>query len=118
MLESYLKDSRREINVVQSRLQEVENEIGTLRYRNRQLEFQVKEGEESGAKLKTEIENLITAQKTKGTVSDHPFVRPLETDDKDDLTRIKGIGPFIEKRLNMIGIYTFQQLADLSPGGD
>jgi predicted flap endonuclease-1-like 5' DNA nuclease len=114
-LESSLKDSRREIHEVQSRLQEVENEIGTLRYRNRQLEFQVKEGEESGAKLKTEIENLITAQKTKGTVSDHPFVRPLETDDKDDLTRIKGIGPFIEKRLNMIGIYTFQQLADLSP---
>jgi predicted flap endonuclease-1-like 5' DNA nuclease len=42
-------------------------------------------------------------------------VRPLEQDDKDDLTTIKGIGPFIEKRLNMIGIYTFQQLAELSP---
>src|SRR6267154_2793347 len=89
-LEASVKESRKDINEVQSRLQEVENEIGTLRYRNRQLEFQVKEGEESGIKLRTEIENLIASQK-KGTVSDHPFVRALEPDDKDDLTKIKGI---------------------------
>jgi predicted flap endonuclease-1-like 5' DNA nuclease len=114
-LESSLKESRDEARQVQSRLQQVENEIGPLRYRNRQLEFQVKEAEESNSKLKVEIENLIIDQKHKGAVSDHPFVRPLEPDDKDDLTKIKGIGPFIEKRLNMIGIYTFQQLADLSP---
>lgn len=114
-LESSLKELRRETHELQSRLQQVETEVGPLRYRNRQLEFQVKEAEESGAKLKAEIDNLIHQQKSKGTVSDHPFVRPLEPEDKDDLTKIKGIGPFIEKRLNMIGIYTFQQLADLSP---
>jgi len=114
-LESSLKESRKEIHDAKSQLQQAENETGTLRYRSRQLEFQVKEAEESIAKLKVEIENLIVAQKQKGTVSDHPFVRPLEQDDKDDLTKIKGIGPFIEKRLNMIGIYTFQQLAELSP---
>lgn len=114
-LESSLKESRKEIHEAKSQLQQVENEMGPLRYRNRQLEFQVKETEDSNAKLKVEIENLIIERKHKGTVSDHPFVRPLEQDDKDDLTRIKGIGPFIEKRLNMIGIYNFQQLADLSP---
>lgn len=31
-------------------------------------------------------------------------------DDKDDLTRIKGVGPFIEKKLNGLGIYTFKQI--------
>ena len=114
-LETSLTEARNDSREVKSRLQPIENEIGTLRYRNRQLEFQVREAEESGAKLKVEIENLIAEQKTKGTVSDHPFVRPVELDAKDDLTKIKGIGPFIEKRLNMIGIYTFQQLAELSP---
>ncbi len=114
-LETSLTEARNDSREVKSRLQPIENEIGTLRYRNRQLEFQVKEAEESGAKLKVEIENLMAEQKSKGTVSDHPFVRPVELDDKDDLTKIKGIGPFIEKRLNMIGIYTFQQLAELSP---
>lgn len=32
---------------------------------------------------------------------------------KDDLKRIEGIGPFIEKKLNSIGIYTFEQLSKL-----
>jgi len=113
-LESSLKESRKETREVQSRLLEIENEIGTLRYRNRQLEFQTKELEESNAKLKVEIGDL-SERKEKKSISDHPFVRPVEPDEKNDLTKIKGVGPFIEKRLNMIGIYTFQQLAELSP---
>lgn len=35
--------------------------------------------------------------------------------DKDDLKRVKGIGPFIEKKLNSIGIYTFRQIANFTP---
>ena len=34
--------------------------------------------------------------------------------DKDDLKKIKGIGPVIEKQLNGEGIYTFEQLANLT----
>ena len=34
--------------------------------------------------------------------------------DKDDLKKIKGIGPFIEGRLNGIGIYTFAQIAAMT----
>lgn len=34
--------------------------------------------------------------------------------DADDLKKIKGIGPIIEKRLNLAGIYKFEQLADLT----
>lgn len=33
-------------------------------------------------------------------------------DDKDDLTNIKGIGEFIENKLNDLGIYTFRQIAN------
>lgn len=32
----------------------------------------------------------------------------------DDLKKIKGIGPVIEKHLNREGIYTYEQLADLT----
>jgi predicted flap endonuclease-1-like 5' DNA nuclease len=32
----------------------------------------------------------------------------------DDLKKIKGIGPVIAKRLNQAGIYTYEQLADLT----
>lgn len=33
--------------------------------------------------------------------------------DKDDLTKIGGIGPYIEQKLNEIGIYTFEQISRL-----
>jgi len=42
--------------------------------------------------------------------------RPIETGTrKDDLKSIKGIGPALEKRLNDTGIYTFTDLAQLTP---
>ncbi len=39
---------------------------------------------------------------------------PVATEtEKDDLTRIKGIGSFLEKKLNALGIYTYQQISKL-----
>jgi predicted flap endonuclease-1-like 5' DNA nuclease len=34
--------------------------------------------------------------------------------EKDDLQSVKGIGPFIEEKLNALGIYTFQQISKMS----
>jgi large subunit ribosomal protein L27 len=36
-------------------------------------------------------------------------------DDKDDLKKVSGIGPVFEKKLNAMGIYTYQQLTKLGP---
>ncbi len=47
---------------------------------------------------KTNIEGLASATK----------------EDKDDLTLISGIGPFIQKKLNGIGIYSFSQISKFS----
>jgi len=35
--------------------------------------------------------------------------------DRDDLTKIRGIGPWIEARLNKIGIFKFHQIAKMTP---
>jgi len=35
-------------------------------------------------------------------------------DDKDDLQQIKGVGPAIEKTLNELGIFSFNQIAEMS----
>jgi predicted flap endonuclease-1-like 5' DNA nuclease len=35
-------------------------------------------------------------------------------DDKDDLKQIKGVGPAIEKTLNELGIFSFNQIAEMS----
>ena len=34
-----------------------------------------------------------------------------DASEKDDLKRIKGVGPYIEEKLNTIGIYTFDQIS-------
>ena len=34
--------------------------------------------------------------------------------DRDDLQTIKGIGPFIEEKLNALGIYTFEQISKMT----
>ena len=40
----------------------------------------------------------------------------LETiDEKDDLQSIKGIGPFIAEKLYALGIYTFEQVGNMTP---
>lgn len=114
-LESSVSSKQQNSLTSQAQLEQLETEAGTLRYRIRQLEFQNKEHEESYAKLKNELETLQSERKEKPAFTDHPFVRPVEPDEKDDLTAIKGIGPFIEKRLNMLGIYTFKQLSELTP---
>jgi len=36
-------------------------------------------------------------------------------EDKDDLKNIKGIGPFLEEKLNALGIYTYEQISKMTP---
>lgn len=105
---------KQEKQIDQSALSQLENELGALRFRAKQLEFQKQELEEVNERLKKELESKTQA---KSSIMEpmHPFVRPLEINEKDDLTRIKGIGPFIEKRLNMLGIYTFGQISEFTP---
>ena len=38
-----------------------------------------------------------------------------EHHERDDLQRIKGIGPFIEEKLHALGIYTFLQISRMTP---
>ena len=39
------------------------------------------------------------------------IILPGEAPEQDDLTRIDGIGPFLEKKLNEIGVYTYDEIA-------
>lgn len=39
---------------------------------------------------------------------------PKRPADADDLKKIKGIGPVIEKQLNKVGLYKYEQLAELT----
>jgi len=59
-------------------------------------------------KSKQEVLADVGAQK--GAI-DFDLIGTAEAGDKDDLKVIKGIGPFIEQKLNALGIYTFAQVS-------
>jgi len=84
------------------------------------LEQMDKEMEERRAKLaemdektrKKEEELLRISEKAK--TIDFATIGVATSDQKDDLQRIKGVGPFIEDKLNALGIYTFEQVGNMT----
>lgn len=45
----------------------------------------------------------------------HSRFTPSSWQTRDDLTKINGIGPKIQKKLNELGIYSYRQIAEFSP---
>ena len=91
-------------------------------YKNK-YENQIEESKETITELRTEMQSTIRAKKTVergGIEIKHPKklkfdnIGKADEDSKDDLTKINGIGSFIEKKLNSIGIYNYQQISKLS----
>jgi large subunit ribosomal protein L21 len=69
------------------------------------------------------LEDRLTPMSLETTSVSPAATPPVETpapaytaSEKDDLKRIKGIGPAIEKKLNQAGIQTYAALAALSTG--
>lgn len=62
---------------------------------------------------KKEEELLRIAEKSK--TIDFSTLGFASASDADDLQRINGVGPFIAEKLNALGIYTFSQLANMTP---
>ncbi|RPH57599.1 MAG: hypothetical protein EHM81_11350 [Chloroflexi bacterium] len=71
------------------------------------------------AKLKSQVDELEkrlqAAESMSFSVEAYPPEPPTIANKPDDLTKIKGIGPVIAKKLNDAGIMTFQQLGRLTP---
>lgn len=118
----YLAEFQSTQNALRARLEALEGKIGNL--------------ESENSSLRTEMQSLRTVTPaSQPAVMERSMPLPSETIEpeptwnlgtrqapilpqletstiaKDDLTRIDGIGPFLEKQLNDIGIYTFEQMS-------
>jgi len=51
----------------------------------------------------------------KAETIDFGIIGTASASDKDDLKLLKGIGPFIEEKLNALGIYKIEQIAKMTP---
>ena len=88
-----------------SHADEIAKEIHQLRKKIRDLDAKVKE-------LEGEKKNLVPRE-SQNEVAQKLFqtIGKANISNKDDLKKIKGIGPKLEKMLNDIGVYTFAQLS-------
>jgi len=111
--EEQLKRKNREM---ESKLQQLDGEVTSSKFRIRVLESEVGDKNKAIGALTQELDEAGSNPKTEHRDwSDHPFVRPVEasSDEKDDLTEIKGIGPAFQKKLNLLDIYSFRQISEL-----
>jgi predicted flap endonuclease-1-like 5' DNA nuclease len=83
--------------------QEAANEATALSSSNDQLSHELKE--------KDLVLNRITERKK--LLNYESFGRATETE-KDDLTQVSGIGPFIQSKLHALDIYTLNQISQFS----
>lgn len=58
--------------------------------------------------------DIMTRIKNKAQSIEFNRIGAGDVNTKDDLKRVKGIGEFVEKKLNALGIYHFKQLAKLT----
>ena len=101
-------------------IEERENQIAREKAAERFAAME-KEMEERKAKLedldseamKKESALLRVAEKSKDI--DFGILGFAVAEDKDQLQEIKGVGPFIEEKLNALGIFTFAQISRMTP---
>jgi predicted flap endonuclease-1-like 5' DNA nuclease len=106
-------EAQRKIAEQESRIKNLDGDASSSRFRVRLLENELAEKETLIESLKVEISKHPVVEHRDW--SDHPFVRPVKSDEKekDDLTQIKGIGPVSEKKLNSLDIYNFRQISEM-----
>jgi len=105
-LEKLLIDCQGKLLVSDVKL--VKNEID-----NKKNKKKVKEGDKV-TKAISKQDAAIERVKEKSERIDFGRIGTSKEDEKDDLKIIKGVGPFIEKKLNALGIFTFKQIANFT----
>ena len=59
-------------------------------------------------------DDALARVKARAELIDFGRIGTASEESKDDLKIIKGIGPFIERKLNALGIYKFEQIANFT----
>ncbi|GAB3504868.1 hypothetical protein GCM10027341_35790 [Spirosoma knui] len=68
----------------------------------------------SGGPVASNEEAVLNRIRSRAREIDFTRIGHASATEADDLKIIVGVGPFLEKKLNAVGIYTFQQIANFS----
>lgn len=119
-LSAALEKEKHELASLQNELFATRSSLQNLQQINIKLEQTLNKEQVKKHELEVNLEEVLhQAEDKRHTQSDFISERILaatkiEKEDIDDLTEIKGIGPVIEKKLNMLGIVNFKQVSELT----
>lgn len=93
----------------------LQSQLGTLETEKNALTAALAQAEQTAARMATapavEQEPTLVFQKEKSVLNEKIDVFSATPAERDDLTRIEGVGPFLAQKLNEAGIFTFSQIA-------
>lgn|GEM_PF-537928 len=95
---------KQETDSIRNTAAQLKNELAEERAREVSLQAKKEEKQEEKEKLRIEPPDPTRSRFT-----------PSSWQTKNDLTLISGIGPAIQRKLNELGIYSFQQISELTP---
>ena len=121
----YRSICRKKIDVLESEKEQLNKQIVKLNEDNSNLKKSLREKENEIGKLKEEMNGSKGHQKPdedetlkkiaqRKNMLDYGSFGTASAEEKDDLKQINGIGPFIEKKLNALDIYTFKQISNFN----
>ena len=99
----------------------INSELKKLRDKNDYFYLELKKQDNELSFLKNQAEQKkiiaqVSKPKKRLKMADKLSIKGIKVSykNKDDLKLIKGVGPMIEKKMNKLGIYTFEQVSQLS----
>lgn len=100
--------SQQKVNDIETIFTEIKPKIVEV---VKQTQHEIKSPQQVAEKART---NLVTYTKSKPKLN-YENIGFAHSFERDDLTKINGIGPYVEEKLNEIDIYTFEQISNLTP---
>ncbi|MFM7851609.1 MAG: hypothetical protein ACKO96_06730 [Flammeovirgaceae bacterium] len=116
-LQHELQELQSELQVLRPKVQQADSELGRITMQFQKLETQLEAYIQKNQELTAQLHHAKSAPAltSQNAVESSKETSRLMRLEKDDLKRIVGIGPKIEKKLNKLGVYTFEQIRDLTP---
>ena len=123
-----LKDLRQDFQRLRSEREKVVRDLELsllnnqlLKEDNQRMKLQIDTGKVEFERIKTSTKKIVETTQKKLEAKEDEFekkkrlllnsIGKVSASEKDDLKQIRGIGPFIEKKLHQIGVYTIKQIA-------
>ncbi len=105
---------QKQMEKADNNLKKLEAELNELKSKNKTIESELHEHEKLNYELQHKLKRPAPKFSSKKEAAEALGFKLAKEDDKEDLTIIKGIGPFIQEKLNELGIYTIEQISDFT----